>query len=166
MKYINNKTFEVYDEDEYFNVDDLIADAVSILNKKGYKTLFSCEGHDKSYQCYRYTYDISKLDEIKNDSDCTIGKIREKDFDFYVDVKISSTYIKFKGHYNFPCLPEGFSYESDLEGDDEHSGDLIEKIVHFYENGNKRNGKDIYNDIKNANDNLLSWAKKLPNLIG
>lgn len=54
MSYINKQTFEIYhdiDESscdfykEHFEVDELIADAVALFNKKGYKTKFSCASH-------------------------------------------------------------------------------------------------------------------------
>ena len=46
MKYINLETFEITTEEpKIFEVDDEIAEAILLLNKKGYKTLFSCAGH-------------------------------------------------------------------------------------------------------------------------
>ncbi len=50
IKYFNTETFEtiVRDEDPgepFVEVDDNIAWAVAELNRKGYKTCFSCEGH-------------------------------------------------------------------------------------------------------------------------
>lgn len=54
LSYINKKTFEITNNlamdteeylNDYFEVDELIAEAVAELNKKGYKTKFSCSGH-------------------------------------------------------------------------------------------------------------------------
>jgi len=45
--FINNDTYkiEMTSSGNSFEVDDLIAPAISILNKKGYRTAFCCSGH-------------------------------------------------------------------------------------------------------------------------
>ncbi|MBQ6501541.1 MAG: hypothetical protein IJI87_09240 [Mogibacterium sp.] len=45
--FINQDTYEVTAEptDNHFEVDDLIAPAIAVLNQKGYKTAFCCSGH-------------------------------------------------------------------------------------------------------------------------
>jgi|GEM_PF-2085992 len=52
MAFIHKQTFELIQGsnidhylDDYFEVDDLIAAPIQILNQKGYTTLFSCAGH-------------------------------------------------------------------------------------------------------------------------
>lgn len=51
MAYINKETFNIRqdvpnsDINDYFEVDELIAPVISILNKKGYYTSFCCSGH-------------------------------------------------------------------------------------------------------------------------
>ena len=40
---------EEFVDDNFVKLDDLIAPIVSLLNKKGYKTLYSCSGHPKQY---------------------------------------------------------------------------------------------------------------------
>ena len=63
MVYINSETFEmgldIINEDGtvmdgWFECDDLIADSIILLNKKGYKTAFCCQSHisvDGAYTC-------------------------------------------------------------------------------------------------------------------
>lgn len=49
-KYLNGNTFEIVND--IFEVDDLIAETISILNKKGYHTLYCCSGHVKDPRLY------------------------------------------------------------------------------------------------------------------
>ena len=49
-KYLNNNTFEIVND--IFEVDDLIGKTISILNKKGYHTLYCCSGHVKDPRLY------------------------------------------------------------------------------------------------------------------
>ena len=59
MSYIDKTTFEIYHDTEdirisgeVFECDELIAPAISLLNKKGYITEFCCSGHilDSMYE--------------------------------------------------------------------------------------------------------------------
>ena len=51
MKYMNMTTYEISDyaprcnENGFCEIDDNIADAIAMLNKKGYYTAFCCSGH-------------------------------------------------------------------------------------------------------------------------
>ena len=51
MSLIHKKSFDILNDceegkgDDYFEVDENIALIISLLNKKGYKTTFSCSGH-------------------------------------------------------------------------------------------------------------------------
>ena len=50
LNYLNTKTFETYSisfspEDDLPEIDENMCYIISILNKKGYKTQFCCEGH-------------------------------------------------------------------------------------------------------------------------
>lgn len=49
-KYINNNTYEIINN--VFEVDDLMGETISILNKKGYHTLYCCSGHVKDHRLY------------------------------------------------------------------------------------------------------------------
>ena len=61
-KYINSKTFEIIDD--VFEVDEDIAEAISILNKKGYYTKYCCSGHVKDPRLYE-SYPLEKVENKK-----------------------------------------------------------------------------------------------------
>ena len=62
-KYIDSKTFEI--NDDIFEVDEAIAESIVLLNKKGYKTLFCCSGHnDKEIHKFKTTNE--NFNEMKN----------------------------------------------------------------------------------------------------
>lgn len=85
--FIDKETFEIYREHEkIFSCDPMIADAVSILNKLGYYTLASCEGH---------------------------YEIKEYDISYPKEKMVTGIYILFKEKYVFSSIPEGFELEDD-----------------------------------------------------
>lgn len=49
MLYIDKETYDIVmnkkNDESYFECDDNMAPIISILNKKGYKTAYCCEGH-------------------------------------------------------------------------------------------------------------------------
>ena len=47
-KYIDSKTFDIIENPDFFKVDYDIAETISVLNKKGYRTIFSCSGHNRN----------------------------------------------------------------------------------------------------------------------
>ena len=92
-------------------------------------------------------------------------------------------YIKFAGHYDFETLPEGFDYKT---VDDQYKdyqqalkenpdvantfvfGDIISKSVNFwdYEKEHYITPRSIIEDtIKEANEELLNWAKSLTPVV-
>lgn len=87
--FIDKETFEIYKEHPtVFSCDPRIAKTVSLLNKLGYRTLASCEGH----------YEIKEYD---------ISCPKEK--------MVTGIYILLQEQYEFPNVPEGFTLEV-LEG--------------------------------------------------
>lgn len=104
--FIDKETFEVYEEHpKVFSCDPHIAEAVSILNKLGYYTLASCEGH----------YEIKEFD---------VSYPKEK--------MRTSIYILFQDQYKFPNIPEGFILEA-LEDKIliEHSINYFDKDIYI-----------------------------------
>ena len=92
MAYLHKKTFDILqrggldnDRHDYFEVDDMMALPVRVLNQKGYTTTFCCAGHPFE--------DITGIDETTNEP--------EKHTDF-------SSYISFAEGVVLPSIPLGF----------------------------------------------------------
>ena len=75
---IDKETFEVYtyaeDHPKVFVCDKMIAPAVALLNKKGYKTFASCSGHYKIEFYEYFDEDIKNLEEYQNNERIIIKK--------------------------------------------------------------------------------------------
>lgn len=148
-KYINNKTYEIVDN--VFEVDELIADTISNLNKKGYHTLYSCSGHVKDPRLYE-KYPIEKIDTM-NDS----YLVDENKF-VLVPYSYTEIYIYFDSNYSFINLPEGFSLDI-LD-----SKSYIYLDIDYYDNGIKKDQNNIQKEINKNNQKLLEWSNNLINL--
>ena len=147
-KYINAKTFEI--TDEVFEVDEDIATTISLLNKKGYYTKYSCTGHVKDPRLYEL-YKLENVGEFKS-----LGYIVD-DNNILMPYTYTSVYIMFDNNYNFNNLPEGF-YVSD----DDNC--IISCEIYYYDSNLKRKSANIIDEeIKTANTKLLKWANDLPN---
>ena len=148
-KYINNNTYEIINN--VFEVDDLMGETISILNKKGYHTLYCCSGHVKDYRLYE-KYHLHK-DELDGIYDYYI--INEEDD--YVDVLIpyqnTFLYIMFDKIYDFK-LPKDFRWV------DEQT--IYSYEISYYEDNKKRNSNDIQKEIESVNKELLYWTLSLP----
>lgn len=156
-KYIDTNTFEIIDN--IIEVDEDIAETISILNKKGYYTMFCCSGHLKDPRLYEMYH---RKNDIEYD-DIDFGYIVNKDensFEVLMPYTFTSVYIMFKENYNFNFLPNGFYIvdESDV------NNYTIEKIIEYYNDGIRKSWSEINKEIKDINNNLLEWAKELPNL--
>ena len=90
-----------------FEVDKDIAESISLLNKKGYYTRYSCSGHVKDPRMYE-KYRVKK-DEKFNDKD--LGYILKDDKDNYeilMPNRYTSIYLMFDKKYEFDNVPIGF----------------------------------------------------------
>lgn len=160
---IDRKTFEVckYAEDyqDVFICDKPIADAVALLNKKGYKTIASCSGH---YQVAFYEYydeDLSLLEKFRNDDKVIIKKIKDNSFDYWTEIDSTHTYILFDKNYKFQTLPEGFEKNIDVY----NSRVSIEKKISYYDENNERKKRyDVCTQIDEIGYKLKIWAESLP----
>lgn len=151
-KYINTKTFDIIDN--VFEVDEDIAESISLLNKKGYYTRYSCLGHVKDPRMYEM-YKVNKSGEF---DDKDLGFIVEDNKDYYqilMPNRYTSIYVMFDKKYKFDNLPDVF-YTLDEEVT------TIYKDIMYYENNIKKNSNDIESEIKKFNIKLLEWVKSLP----
>ncbi len=160
---IDRNTFEVTlhaeDHKDVFICDKEIANAVALLNKKGYNTIASCSGHYK-IEFYEYLKeDISKLEEYKNNNRIIIKEIRENDFDYWQEVDKTIMYILFDKIYDFNNLPKGFELDNTREKT------CVEYIINFYDENNKhRTIKDVTREIEEKSKELEEWVKLLPRI--
>ena len=156
-KYIDTNTFEIVDN--IIEVDEDIAETISILNKKGYYTNFCCSGHIKDPRLYEMYH---RKNEIEYD-DIDLGYIVNKDedsFDILMPYTFTSTYVMFKENYYFNKLPAYFY----VVNESKVNNYTIEKIIEYYDGGIRKSLSEIDKEIKDTNNVLLEWAKELPNL--
>ena len=162
-KYIDLKTFDIIEKPNFFEVDWDIAEAVSILNKKGYITTFSCSGHNKNgFLSHTVKESMEDYEEwIRRYGDDFSTHIVDKDdrYFYHKDEEVASyIYIAFAEKYDFEFLPESFEY---TEYNNIYS---VNRFCEFFKDGKRRLDKDIDEELKHSQELLLDWAKKLKNL--
>lgn len=158
---IDRETFKVYthaeDYPKAFVCDKPIANAVAILNKKGYKTFASCSGHYKTEFYEYFNEDISHLEEMKKDDHIIIKNIKDDGFDFWAEVTKTGIYILFDNEYDFGTLPDGFNLEISS------NRSLIFHDIYYYdESNNKKTRQEFEEEIKKYCEMLNKWANDLP----
>ena len=120
---------------DYFQVDELIAVPLQILNRKGYFTACSCAGHPFDPVLH------SSNDDGEWEPFCAEGFLR------------CISYITFSGEYDFPALPEGFEKDRAAAGvrisrEHEKDGDYWKTLC----------------SVMDAMKSLHDWAEGLPDL--
>ena len=163
QKYIDSETFDIIDNPDFFEVDIDIAEAVSILNKKGYRTIFSCSGHNRNgFLSHTIKKPIEHYEGwLEKYGDDPNAHLVDKDDNYFYhkdDEAASYIYIAFDKKYNFEFLPEGFDY---TDYDNIYS---VNKFCEFFEDGKRRLDKEIDKELKQSQELLLDWAKKLKDL--
>ena len=144
-KYINKHTYEIVDD--VFEVDEDIAKTISVLNKKGYHTLYSCSGHVKDSRLY---------EKYPNSNSYSIYDSYNIDDYVLIPYQHTEIYIMFEEAYNFNYLPDDFILEN---------GNIIYKDISYYNNGKKLNANIIQKEINISNEKLYEWASGLPNKV-
>lgn len=115
-----------------FEIDELFAPIISILNKKNYKTLYCCSGH------------------IRPDQEIIYNKTYEKRFKNYA----IESYIVFDKDVKIPNIPKGYSF-------DKITGSDLDNTIRKVFNSNKRTSTLLREISLNA-ISVLDWAEKLP----
>lgn len=162
---IDKTTFEVCthaeDHPDVFVCDKPIAPAISLLNKKGYKTFASCSGHYKIEFYEYFDEDINNLKEYQNDERIIIKKVKDNSFDYWQEIDKTLLYILFDDKYELNNLPSEFKLYTDNGTD--YPRTCIECEISFYdENNEHRKMIDVLNEIDNKCEMLREWAEKLP----
>ena len=168
-KFIDALSYEIISDELIIEVDPDIAEAISLLNQKGYRTKASCSGHALDLAYYKQVCDISLLDEeeIKKDyPEYYIVDKTDKTFTLIAPKPATSIYIMFEQDYHFASLPEDFvkepSFDNNLMEWSKTEFDTIRKRIDYYENNVKRNPNDVQQEILKYNNLLLDWVRKLP----
>ena len=126
MAYMHKETFEIlqgsnienYLDDYYFEIDDLIALPVQVLNRKGYKTQACCSGHP-----FDIVTELFSMENITPGERVGRGKvfkveeiINEKRPEFKYRVlsrrDTRQCYILFDDNTTLSGLPKGFSIDN------------------------------------------------------
>ena len=122
---------------DFFEVDELIAVQIQLLNRKGYKTACCCAGHP---------FDVALLRPAR--SETGEGSCEVVDY----MPRGCESYVTFAEKYEFDTLPEGFtSYIT---------GAGVTRIVREH----PKNGDDweTVKSIMDAMEQLYLWAAALP----
>lgn len=154
-KYIDLENYNILNKLNFFEVDPLIANIISILNKKGYETKASCESHYKTEFVENFVADIEFLDEVKSNNHYIVRNIRKKDFEYAGEICGDSIYILFSKLYDFNNLPDGFHLSDDKL--------QLSHDIYYYNENDERISKIEFEKDKNKHLKfLLEWAKLLP----
>ena len=173
MAFINKNDFSIvsYVSDcilskNYFECDDLIAPAISLLNKKGYKTEFCCSGHPYSVidsmaaSAYPSEKDIENIGIIS-----IVPSENTKDIPDWVDKKEYSYYITFYNSY--PDCGFYVTFKEDYEFNNLPKGAYIHEEGGIYWNIDEPSTNDfnMVTRIYEFNKAFYEWVEKLPSLI-
>lgn len=184
MAYININTYDILelpekdDLDDYFECDEFIAPIISLLNKKGYKTKFCCEGHlyDEAMASI-----FSPFEENEEPSENTIfgyishEELNDSDCRYLVHKRNSGLhgYITFEPFVNFGNLLDSFPEDNAFPFYDQASNSIRwDYIKRDKKSFIERRNKEIvlqskpYEHFKARLDFLKAvydWVDNLPN---
>lgn len=126
MAYIHKETFEIYDEysmgydtnedlDFLFEVDDLLAPAISKLNLKGYTTKYCCQGHpftrvdtDVITDLRLFMDELQCGESFKLLSTTKLSQQHRHVVYSYNTLHNMRTYIAFEDWVHLPSIPDGW----------------------------------------------------------
>lgn len=146
-KFIDINTFEI--KDNYFEVDDNIAEAISLLNKKGYTTKNCCEGH-------------LFLEEFVVGSDETI------DDEWETNCEVEEGYVEFVASITLPSIPDGWVLCDRRDISDTQTIYFEYPIIKSLKDIKVKDSKNVRNqfaqECTSGMDSLLKWVNGLPSI--
>ena len=168
ISFINKNTYEVVDElDDYIYCDYDIRYIISELNRKGYRTLFSCSGHlDVGLLDYTHKEPLEELEdfleETKVDSSLHIIKKDDKYFYHKDEKTYTCTYISFDKVYDFNVLPKDFVVEVV-----DNKTNIYKKIFFYKDskNTNRKSDQEILSELNQNYEDLKEWVRLLEKSI-
>lgn len=166
ISFINKKTYEITDElEDYIYCDYELRYIISELNKKGYKTSFSCAGHNQvGLLEYLHKSPIDELNEYLEacKTDASLHFIsKDEEYFYHKDERVCAyTYISFDDDYKFKTVPKDFVLE--LFNDNSY----ISKKIQFYKddaNTIRKTDKEIFDELEQTHNDLKKWVDELEN---
>lgn len=167
ISFINKKTYEITDElEDYIYCDYELRYIIRELNRKGYKTSFSCAGHNQ----IGLLLDLHKspigeineyLEACKTDSSLHfISKDAEYFYHKYERV-CAYTYIWFDDDYKFNKVPKDFAVEI-VDG----KSYISKKIQYYKDEANtiRKTDKEIFDELEQTHNDLKKWVDELENI--
>ena len=173
MAFINKNDFSIVGyvdnyilADDYFECDDLIAPAISLLNKKGYRTEFCCSGHPystiESCALAEYPSDEAKKElnilyicSSKESKDIP-DWVNKEEYPYFTSFYISQPeglYVTFKERYDFSDVPNGAYIDQENGG------------IYWNIKSASTNNFNMVTKIYEMNKAFYQWVKMLPGLI-
>lgn len=180
MAYIHKETYEILhsvDDEEkkdYFECDEGIAPIISLLNKKGYKTANSCEGHIFDVKDVSRCMFHNKEDE-ENIEDKIYGYVSHtKKEDGWCEIVTQyshmETYISFLPYVRFGKYLDTFPYEkANLYNNaiyifymEDFTEGMDKKAARAYEIEKLREPYELFKYKFEVLSSIYEWVKSLP----
>ena len=166
MIYIRKDDFSIWDEGEvdesaFFEVDECIAPAIQVLNRKGYRTTYCCCGHPfpshgeadvpmsvpDPFHIIVGTYEAVPQPDNKDHFDEGQYHIR------FINDPALVSYISFENNVVLPYLPEGWSYDDD-------SPNVL--IQYRFDDSREWKPLEFMKERLRVMEELYDWAAFLP----
>ena len=138
-----------YDRSKCYEIDELMALPIALLNNKGYITEMSCSGHGVGDLCCEVTVEANINNLKEEGSFITVQYSSEfkSEFVYWVGEKTDEAFIVFKEAEKFPNIPAGWQYKNKRLS---------------YSLDSTGNPMTIYKQAATALEILMEWIESLP----